>query len=73
MHQGIFLLESTFSALSFGVCTALCAITCSNVCVHIKDAKHWQPYHWTQETLHTLGRMGSAALVASVALPGWGT
>ena len=27
--------------ISYGVC----AITCTNICEHVKDPKHWQPYH----------------------------
>ena len=60
-------------SLSFGVCTALFVIPCSNVCAHIRNPEHLQPYQWAQETPHTLGRLGSAAFVAFVALPGWGT
>ena len=48
-------------------------IPCSDVCVHVKNPEHLQPYQRAQETLHALGRMGSAAFVAFVALPGWGT
>ena len=37
MWQGIFFPESTYSADSFSVCTPPCAVTCFNICAHIKD------------------------------------
>ena len=39
------------------------ATVCTNMCAHIKNPKHWQPYH---KRLHTLTAMGGAALVAAV-------
>ena len=37
--------ESTFRADSVTVpVQPLCAIACINICAHIKDPKHWQPY-----------------------------
>ena len=37
---------STFSADSLTVSVQPpCAITCINSCVHVKNPKHWQPYH----------------------------
>ena len=56
--------------LTYHVCTApLC--DCIDICVHIKNPKHWQPCHCldTQKyVLHMLAGTGSAALAAYVAL-----
>ena len=36
--------------LSYGVRTApVCNIVCINICAHVKDPKHWQPYHCLEE------------------------
>ena len=48
-----------------------CVIACIDICVHIKNPKHWQPCHCldTQKyVLHMLAGTGSAALAAYVAL-----
>ena len=40
----------------------LCAITCINICAHVKNHKHWQPYHcldaWKYCTHWCSGRNG---------------
>ena len=41
----IFLPESTFSADSLTLSVQpSCAITRINICAHVEDPKHWQPY-----------------------------
>ena len=41
-----FLPESTFSAHSLTVSAQpSCAAACTNISAHVKDPKHWQPYH----------------------------
>ena len=66
VRQGIFLLESTSSTDSQTVKTP-CAIACIQICGHITNHKHWQPYHCLDtEMLHTPTEMGSAALAAAV-------
>ena len=61
--------------LSYGVRAApLCAIACINICVHVKNLKHGQPYHCLDtQIMHTLIGMGSAALAAAVPYPGKAT
>ena len=51
--------ESKISADSLNVFAwPLCAVACINSFAHVKNPKHWQPYHWTQgNTAHT-GRNG---------------
>ena len=40
-----FLPEPTFSADSLTVSVeASCAVACINICAHVKEPKHWQPY-----------------------------
>ena len=49
----------------------LCAAACISNHVHIKNPKHWQPYHCMDtQILHTQIGMGSAALAAAVPYPG---
>ena len=44
--QGTFLPESASSADSLmGSAQPPCAIACINICAHVKNLKHWQPYH----------------------------
>ena len=44
VQQGIFLLESRFSADSFTVCVQPpCAIACISIWEYVKNPKHWQP------------------------------
>ena len=53
--------------------TLTCTIVCINICTHVKNPKHWQPYHCLDtlwKILHTLIEMGSAALAAAVPYPG---
>ena len=43
--KGFFVPESTFSADSLTVSAKpSCAVACINICAHVKDSKHWQPY-----------------------------
>ena len=45
VQQGIFLPLTTFNADSLmRVRTPPCAIAGINICAHVKDPKHWQPY-----------------------------
>ena len=47
----------------------MCAIACINICAHVKDPKHRQPYLSLDTRIqHALFGMGSAALAAAVAL-----
>ena len=49
----------------------MCAVAFIIICAHVKNPKHWQPYHCLDtKILHTLIGMGSAALVADVPYPG---
>ena len=60
--------ESPFCADTFAIVEQLpCGIVYLSICAHVKDPTHWQRGH--TQTLHTLVGMGSAALVAAVALP----
>ena len=44
--QGTFLPEPASSADSLMVSAQPpCAIACINICAHVKNLKHWQPYH----------------------------
>ena len=65
-----FFSQSAFSAESPAVSVQpLCAITCMNICVYIKNPIHWQPYRCLHtQILHTLVGLGSVALAAVVAL-----
>ena len=46
MRQGIFLPESTSDADSLTISVEpSSAIACVNICVHVKNPKHLQPYH----------------------------
>ena len=68
----MFLPESASSADSLTVSLQPpCAIACTNVCAHVKNPKHWEPYH--TKILHTLIGMGSAALATAVPNPGKAT
>ena len=51
MRQGIFLPESTLSALSYGVHAPPCAVVCIYICVRIKDPIVHVRVHWTMERL----------------------
>ena len=43
------------------------AVACINICVHVINPKHGQPYHCLDiRMLHTLIGVGGAALVAAV-------
>ena len=47
------------------------AVACINISRHVKNPKHWQPYHCLDtEILHILIGMDSTALVAAVPYPG---
>ena len=74
MRLGIFLPELAFSAVSPLTVSVQppCAIACINICAHVKNPKHWQPYQRSGRTniLHTPTGMGSAALAAAVPYPG---
>ena len=66
--EELFSHQSTFSALSL---QPLCATACLNICLHVKNPQHWQPYHCFENTAHAISLgMGSAALVAAVPYPG---
>ena len=74
--QGLLSLEPTSNADSLMVFTQpLCAMSCINICAHIKNSMHWQSCHCLelQKILHTLIGMGSAALEAAVPYPGKAT
>ena len=61
-------LEFAFCADTFAIVEKLpCGIVYLSIRVHVKAPTHWQRSH--TQILHTLVRMGSAALVAAVALP----
>ena len=47
-----------------------CAIACIDICAHVKDPKHWQPYLCLDHTKipHALLEIGSAALDLAVAV-----
>ena len=51
------------------------AVACFNMCVHVKNAKHCQPYHWSGRTkmFHSLVWMGCPAFPAAVPYPGKAT
>ena len=63
VFHGIFLPVSTSSADCLMVSVQpLCAITCINNSVHVKNPKPWQPHHcMAMKILHTLIEMASAA------------
>ena len=72
MWEGIFLPGSPFSAKSLMVfMQSPCAITCVNICMHIKNPKHWHPHHvlhaW--KYCHAWVGMGSTVLVTAVRQP----
>ena len=49
----------------------LCAIVRVSIYAHIKNPKHWQPYHCLDaKILHTLIEKGRAVLAAAVPYPG---
>ena len=51
VRQGIFLPVNFLSADSYGVNTPLCAITCINICAHVKDPGVHVRIQWILETL----------------------
>ena len=75
VRLGIFLPESASSADSLTVSVQpACVVACINICVHVKNLKHGQPYHCLDtQIMHTLIGMGSAALAAAVPYPGKAT
>ena len=73
--EGLVLPESTSSADSLTVSVQPpCEIACINICVHVKNPKHWQPHHCLEyrKIIHTLIRIGSAALASTEPYPGNG-
>ena len=52
-----------------------CATACINdICAHVKNPKHWQPYLcWDRKILHTPKEVGSAILAAAAPYPGKAT
>ena len=75
VRQGIFLPESTFSAVSLTVSvTPPCAIACIYICAHVKDPVVHVRVRWIMEILKTSSmhrRLGSATL-SQLASPGEG-
>ena len=60
---------STFSANSLTVSAQpQCAIACINICVHVKNPRHCQPYHLFghAQKLQMLIGIGGTALAAAV-------
>ena len=70
MRHGLFVPESASSADSLTVSVQPpCAIARINMCVNVKNPKHWQPYQYSDtdtKILHSLVGMGSAAFAAPV-------
>ena len=70
-----FLSESTFCADSCGVRTPPCAITCINICAHVKDPTVHGRVRWIMETLKhptcTLGWVARLCVAAGFPRRKW--